>query len=69
VLPTWQGQGIAKRLICAIVAQAQRKHALLLLCRRDRIGLYERLEFVSRGPSASSHGRFDRYQMQMQFPL
>jgi ribosomal protein S18 acetylase RimI-like enzyme len=65
VLPVWQG--IAKRLIGAIVAQArrQRKRAVLLLCKRDLIGFYERLGFVSRGPSASSHGGFAWYQMQL----
>jgi ribosomal protein S18 acetylase RimI-like enzyme len=67
VLPAWQGHGLAKRLIGAIVSQArgQRKRAVLLLCKRELIGFYERLGFVSRGPSNSSHGGFAWYQMRL----
>jgi ribosomal protein S18 acetylase RimI-like enzyme len=67
VLPDWQGLGIARLLIQAIIADAQRRHkrAILLLCKSDLIEFYERLGFVNRGASASSHGGFHWYQMQL----
>jgi hypothetical protein len=51
----------------AIVARArrQRKRAVLLLCKHELIGFYERLGFVSRGLSDSAHGGFAWYQMRL----
>jgi ribosomal protein S18 acetylase RimI-like enzyme len=71
VLPTWQGLGIAKHLIQAILANArqQHKHAVLLLCKVHLAGFYERLGFVNLGPSDSSHGGFQWYQMRFPLPL
>jgi ribosomal protein S18 acetylase RimI-like enzyme len=71
VLPEWEGCGIATRLLQAIIvhAQQQRKRAILLLCKEDLVGFYERLGFVSAGPSASSHGGFHWDQMQYRLSL
>lgn len=65
VLPAWQGHGIAKRLIQAMIedAKQRRKEALLLLCKDHLVAFYERLGFENTGVSASTHGGFCWYQM------
>jgi ribosomal protein S18 acetylase RimI-like enzyme len=69
VLPSWRGRGIAGQLIRGIIglARHRRKSAVLLLCKVELIGFYERLGFASLSPSASSHGGFRWYQMN--YPL
>ncbi len=65
VLPEWQGRGIARNLLDAVIAAAHRQHkyAVLLLCKQQLVGFYERLGFVNRGLSSSSHGGFSWHQM------
>lgn len=66
VLPAWQGHGIAKQLIQAMIedAKQRRKKALLLLCKDHLVAFYEHLGFENTGISPSTHGGVRWHQMQ-----
>ena len=58
VLPEFQKQGIARRLMSTFVEEArQRGHEhVLLLCKRHLMAYYEKMGFIHMGPSRSTHG-------------
>lgn len=65
VLPDYQGQGIASALLKTYIARAktQNRSNILLLCKQQLIGFYEKIGFMNRGLSASTHGGVTWYEM------
>ncbi len=58
VLPAYQRRGVAAQLLLGFLelARSQEREAVLLLCKRNLVGFYERFGFFSRGVSACTHG-------------
>ena len=58
VLPEYQHQGVASALMENFKANAKLrgKKGILLTCKDEKIGFYEKLGFTCKGVSSSSHG-------------
>ena len=67
VLPEFQKQGIARRLMSTFVEEARRpgKENVLLLCKRHLIAYYEKTGFIHMGPSRSTHGGVEWHEMRL----
>lgn len=65
VLPAYQHQGIAQKLMKAFIEQAKNENRddLVLTCKKHLIPFYERFGFEKEGISSSSHGKAEWYQM------
>jgi GNAT superfamily N-acetyltransferase len=65
VLPEFQKQGIAKRLVGRFVEEARRnkKEKVFLMCKPHLIAYYEGMGFVHRGLSRSMHGGSQWHEM------
>lgn len=65
VLPEFQKQGIARRLMSTFVEEArQRGHEhVLLLCKRHLMAYYEKMGFIHMGLSRSTHGGAEWHEM------
>jgi ribosomal protein S18 acetylase RimI-like enzyme len=65
VRPQFQRQGIGWALMRQFIATAKRldKQCILLLCRPELIVYYQRVGFVDRGPSRSTHGDLQWQEM------
>jgi ribosomal protein S18 acetylase RimI-like enzyme len=59
VLPEFQKQGIARRLMSGFVEEARqcKKENVLLMCKHHLIAYYEAMGFTHVGLSRSTHGR------------
>ena len=70
VLPEYQGQGIAGRLLQSFLQEAVEsgRAAVLLLCKTHLIPYYQRFGFIDRGKSASTHGGFEWHEMSLAIP-
>lgn len=69
VLPDFQGRGIAEVLMQRYFETCRQlaKEKILLICKSDLVGYYERLGFAYGGKSASTHGGVEWHEMV--FPL
>jgi ribosomal protein S18 acetylase RimI-like enzyme len=58
VHPNFQKRGIARRLMMCFFEEARRleKQKILLICKQELVGYYQRLGFVHLGGSKSTHG-------------
>jgi ribosomal protein S18 acetylase RimI-like enzyme len=67
VLPEFQRQGIARRLMSRFVDEARRcqKEYVLLICKRHLIAYYESMGFVHAGLSRSTHGGAEWHEMRL----
>jgi len=67
VLPEFQKQGIARRLMSRFVQEAvgQGKENVLLLCKQHLIVYYERIGFAHIGLSKSTHGGAEWHEMRL----
>lgn len=67
VLPEFQKQGIADKLLGGFIEQARDmgKAKVLLLCKDELIGYYSRHGFEDNGPSASDHGGAKWHEMML----
>jgi ribosomal protein S18 acetylase RimI-like enzyme len=67
VLPEFQKQGIARRLMSGFVEEARRckKENVLLMCKRHLIGYYEAMGFTHAGLSRSTHGGAEWHEMRL----
>jgi len=65
VLPDYQGNGIASRLMTEFISKAviMKKKKILLLCKSNLILFYEHFGFHNCGLSQSEHGGFKWYEM------
>ncbi len=65
VLPDYQRQGIAGRLLQSFFQKAGKagRTTVLLLCKTNLIPYYQRFGFIDRGKSASTHGGFEWHEM------
>jgi predicted N-acetyltransferase YhbS len=65
VLPEFQKQGIARRLMSTFAEEArqQGKENVLLLCKRHRMAYYEKMGFIHMGLSRSTHGGTEWHEM------
>jgi ribosomal protein S18 acetylase RimI-like enzyme len=65
VLPEFQKQGIAKRLVLSFVEEAERnqKAKVFLMCKQHLIAYYEGLGFTHMGLSRSTHGGAQWHEM------
>ncbi len=65
VLPKFQKQGIAKRLVQRFVEEAGRnkKEKIFLMCKKHLIAYYEGLGFAHMGLSRSTHGDAEWHEM------
>ena len=65
VAPGFQHQRVGRALLIRFIAQAKRlsKARILLLCRPPLIPYYERVGFVDRGASPSTHGGLAWHEM------
>ena len=70
VLPEYQHQGLASRLMEHLIADAQEKgrEGLILTCKDRLIGFYERFGYKNLGLSQSVHGGAVWYDMILEFP-
>ncbi len=66
VAPDHQGTGVSRGLLHAFVDRARvlGKRSILLLCKDDLVGYYQRFGFQDMGQSGSSHGGFRWREMQ-----
>ncbi len=69
VLPEFQRQGIARRLMSRCLEEAHRcqKQNVLLMCKSHLIGYYESMGFRYRRLSRSRHGGAEWHEMAMAF--
>lgn len=69
VLPDYQHQGIAQRLMDHLIKTAKDRGQLgvVLTCKERLIGFYEQFGFVNAGKSASTHGNVTWYDMRLLF--
>lgn len=67
VLPEFQRQGIAGRLMRTFAEEARRqgKENILLMCKRHLIQYYERMGFEHIGLSKSTHGGAEWHEMRL----
>jgi ribosomal protein S18 acetylase RimI-like enzyme len=67
VLPEFQKQGIARRLMTRIVEEAckDEKENILLLCKQHLIAYYEKMGFTHVGLSRSTHGGAEWHEMSL----
>ena len=65
VLPAYQKQGIAGRLMSRFVeeARAGEKEKVLLMCKAHLVAYYERMGFTHVGVSRSTHGGAEWHEM------
>ena len=65
--PAYQKKGIASLAMKYCIEQAQNegRKGLVLTCKENLIGFYERFGFVSEGISGSEHGGATWYQMRL----
>jgi ribosomal protein S18 acetylase RimI-like enzyme len=65
VLPEFQKQGIAKRLMLRFIEEAERnkKEKVFLMCKQYLIAYYEGLGFAHMGLSRSTHGGAQWHEM------
>ncbi len=70
VIPEYQHQGLASRLMEHLIADAQEKgrEGLILTCKDRLIGFYERFGYKNLGLSQSVHGGAVWYDMILEFP-
>ena len=63
--PEFHKNGIARQLLLRFCERATllNKNAILLLCKRDLLGLYQKFDFIALGQSASTHGSFTWHAM------
>ena len=69
VLPTFQKQGIASKLMNILIEDARSKNrkGLILTCKERLIPYYEKFGYVNHGISASIHGNVVWYDMRLDF--
>lgn len=69
VLPIYQHQGIAQKLMYHFIQVAKNKEkiGIVLTCKERLIGFYEQFGFVNEGKSASTHGNVTWYDMRLLF--
>lgn len=67
--PDFRGQHLASRSMERTIekARAEGRKGLVLTCKENLIGFYERFGFVNEGISGSEHGGALWYQMRLQF--
>jgi len=67
VLPEFQKQGIARRLMSGFVEEARqcKKGNVLLMCKHHLIAYYEGMGFTHMGLSRSTHGGAEWHEMQL----
>lgn len=67
VLPEYRKQGIARGLMTRFVEETRQrgKESVLLLCKENLIGYYERMGFTHVGLSKSIHGGAEWHQMRL----
>ncbi len=67
--PDYQHQGIATRLMEALVTRAKNggQKGVILTCKKEKIGFYEAMGYVCRGESDSEHGGAVWYDMRLTF--
>ena len=67
--PDFRGQHIASRAMERTIekARAEGRKGLVLTCKENLIGFYERFGYVNEGVSGSEHGGALWYQMRLQF--
>lgn len=67
VAPGFQGSGISRPLMEKFVSNAKAlgKTAILLLCRKNLIGYYEKFGYQDTGVSASNHGGGRWHEMRL----
>jgi len=65
VKPSCQGQGIGSALMEHMIGFCRQTdmNAVILTCKKEKIGYYERFGFENRGVSASTHGGAVWYDM------
>ena len=65
VLPEFQKQGIAKRLVQRFIEEAgwNKKEKIFLMCKQHLIAYYEELGFIHAGLSRSTHGGAEWHEM------
>lgn len=65
ILPEYRGRGIAKLLLTKQIENFRKlnKEKVLLICRKDRMPLYEKFGFVFIGKSKSKHGGIEWFEM------
>lgn len=63
--PEYQGLGIASKMMREFieVSKKLKKKNILLLCKENLIGMYEKMGYEKRGVSASTHGGAVWYEM------
>lgn len=67
--PDHQGKGIASSLLERFIddARSDKRKGLVLTCKEQLIGFYERFGFVDEGLSESEHGGVTWHQMRLTF--
>lgn len=67
--PEFQGKGYASKLLRQVISDAKQdgRKGVVLTCKKEKIGFYERLGFVSEGVSESEHGGVEWYLMRVEF--
>jgi ribosomal protein S18 acetylase RimI-like enzyme len=67
VLPEFQTQGIARKLMSCLVedARERKKQSVLLMCKQHLIAYYERMGFIHAGLSKSTHGGAEWHEMRL----
>lgn len=67
--PDYQHQGIARKLMAALVDAAKQggQKGVILTCKKEKIGFYESMGYVCQGESASEHGGAVWYDMRLTF--
>ncbi|MDD3243013.1 MAG: GNAT family N-acetyltransferase [Eubacteriales bacterium] len=67
VRPECRRRGYASALMEQVIAdtRAQRRRGLVLTCKEELIGFYQRFGFIARGVSASLHGGAVWYEMHL----
>lgn len=70
VIPEYQHQGVASRLMEHLIADAREKgrKGLILTCKERLIGFYEKFGYKNLGLSQSVHGGAVWYDMILEFP-
>lgn len=69
VLPNYQHQGIAQKLMNHFIESAKSRGQLgmVLTCKKELIGFYEQFGFINHGQSVSTHGNVIWYDMRLLF--